>query len=68
MCELFLLEILSVQQTFESLSAHYLDGHDVLFSDVRKSLRGVVEFVEVLVELFNDDLICKRRSNTVPVI
>lgn len=57
MCEMFLLEILSVQHAFESLSAHYLDGHDVLFSDVRESLSGVVEFVEVLAELFNDDLI-----------
>jgi hypothetical protein len=65
--ELFLVELHSLRLAVMTTSKRYFDGHDLLFPALTECLDYLVKAMEVLVEMFNEDL-APRKGAEVDVV
>jgi hypothetical protein len=60
--ELFLVELHSLRLAVMTTSKRYFDGHDLLFPALTECLDYLVKAMEVLVEMFNEDLAPRKGA------
>jgi hypothetical protein len=60
--ELFLGELQGLRLAVMAISKRYFGGHDLLFPALTEGLSHLVKAMEVLVEMFNEDLAPSARS------